>query len=66
LIINCTHEHIIRLLPAFVISRADVDEFLTKFGKVLQTVSKASRSAAVSEKTKTETQTQTITLAASR
>jgi acetylornithine/N-succinyldiaminopimelate aminotransferase len=66
LIINCTHEHIIRLLPAFIINRADVTEFLSKFARVLQAVSKASSSAAVSKKTKTETQKQPITLAASR
>jgi acetylornithine/N-succinyldiaminopimelate aminotransferase len=66
LIINCTHEHIIRLLPAFIINRADVTEFLSKFERVLQAVSKASSSAAVSKKTKTETQKQPITLAASR
>jgi acetylornithine/N-succinyldiaminopimelate aminotransferase len=66
LLINCTHEHIIRLLPAFIITRADVGEFLTKFGKVLRTISKASSSTAVSEKTKTETQEQPVALAASR
>lgn len=66
LIINCTHEHIIRLLPAFIVSRADVSEFLAKFEKVLQAVSKAASSAAGSQKSKTETQKQPITLAASR
>jgi acetylornithine/N-succinyldiaminopimelate aminotransferase len=66
LIINCTHEHIIRLLPAFIVSRADVTEFLSKFEKVLQTISKASSSTAVSQKAKTETQKQPVTMAAAR
>jgi acetylornithine/N-succinyldiaminopimelate aminotransferase len=66
LIINCTHEHIIRLLPAFVVSRADVTEFLSKFEKVLQTVSTASIAATVSQKTKTETQKQPASAAAAR
>jgi acetylornithine/N-succinyldiaminopimelate aminotransferase len=66
LIINCTHEHIIRLLPAFVVSRADVTEFLSKFEKVLQTISKASISTIVSQKTKTETHKQPVSMAAAR
>lgn len=66
LIINCTHEHIIRLLPAFIVSRADVAEFLLKFEKVLQTVSRASSLTPVSKKPKIETQKQPATLAAAR
>lgn len=66
LIINCTHEHIIRLLPAFLISRGDVTEFLSKFEKVLQKISRASGRAPVSQKAKTETPKQPATLAASR
>jgi acetylornithine/N-succinyldiaminopimelate aminotransferase len=66
LIINCTHEHIIRLLPAFTISRADVTEFLSKFEAVLRMVSKASSPPPSLKKVKTETQKQPITLAASR
>ena len=30
LIINCTHDHILRLLAAFIISERDVVEFLAK------------------------------------
>jgi acetylornithine aminotransferase/acetylornithine/N-succinyldiaminopimelate aminotransferase len=66
LIINCTHEHIIRLLPAFVVRRAEVTEFLSKFEKVLQTISKASLSTIVSQKTKIETHQQPVSLAAAR
>jgi acetylornithine/N-succinyldiaminopimelate aminotransferase len=36
LIINCTHEHILRLLPPFVIRSQQVHEFLKTFGKVLE------------------------------
>jgi acetylornithine/N-succinyldiaminopimelate aminotransferase len=35
LLINCTHEHILRLLPPFIIKKADVAEFLKKFERVL-------------------------------
>lgn len=35
LIINCTHEHILRLLPPFVIRSQQVQEFLETFSKVL-------------------------------
>jgi acetylornithine aminotransferase/acetylornithine/N-succinyldiaminopimelate aminotransferase len=66
LIVNCTHEHIIRLLPAFIVPRADVAEFLSKFEQVLQTVSSASRSIESSPKTKSETQRQPASAAAAR
>jgi acetylornithine/N-succinyldiaminopimelate aminotransferase len=66
LIINCTHEHIIRLLPAFIVTRADVAEFLSKFEQVLQTVSSASRSTDSSPNTKSETQKQPASAAAAR
>jgi acetylornithine/N-succinyldiaminopimelate aminotransferase len=35
LLINCTHEHILRLLPPFIIRPRDVAEFLAKFETVL-------------------------------
>jgi acetylornithine/N-succinyldiaminopimelate aminotransferase len=63
LIINCTHEHIIRLLPAFIVTRADVAEFLTKFANVLEVVSNASSSTTES---KSATQKQLATQAAAR
>jgi acetylornithine aminotransferase/acetylornithine/N-succinyldiaminopimelate aminotransferase len=40
LIINCTHDHILRLLPPFIISKRDIAEFLKKFEAILSTVSK--------------------------
>jgi len=35
LLINCTHDHILRLLPPFIIRRGDVAEFLKRFDSVL-------------------------------
>jgi len=40
LLINCTHDHILRLLPPFIIRRQDVVEFLRKFEVVLARASK--------------------------
>jgi acetylornithine/N-succinyldiaminopimelate aminotransferase len=40
LLINCTHEHILRLLPPFIIRRNDVAEFLSKFEKALKQATK--------------------------
>jgi acetylornithine/N-succinyldiaminopimelate aminotransferase len=40
LLINCTHEHILRLLPPFIIRRKDVTEFLSKLEKALQLAAK--------------------------
>lgn len=46
LLINCTHEHILRLLPPFIISKRDVAEFLKRFEKVLARGEKAARKPA--------------------
>jgi len=35
LLINCTHEHILRLLPPYIITRRDIAEFLKRFEAVL-------------------------------
>jgi acetylornithine/N-succinyldiaminopimelate aminotransferase len=45
LLINCTHDHIIRLLPPFIVTRAQVREFLKLFSAVLAGVSQQSASA---------------------
>lgn len=37
LLINCTHDHILRLLPPFILKPKDVAEFLKKFEAVLST-----------------------------
>jgi acetylornithine/N-succinyldiaminopimelate aminotransferase len=42
LLINCTHEHILRLLPPFIIRQKDVAEFLNKFEKALKQATKPS------------------------
>jgi len=57
LVINCTHDHILRLLPPFVIRKRDIAEFLAKFEIVL---------AQASKNLKTETHSQPKVLAASR
>jgi acetylornithine aminotransferase/acetylornithine/N-succinyldiaminopimelate aminotransferase len=36
LIINCTHEHVIRLLPPFIVTERQVEDFLTLFSLVLR------------------------------
>ncbi len=35
LIINCTHDHVLRLLPPFILTAKDVKEFLLRFETVL-------------------------------
>jgi acetylornithine aminotransferase/acetylornithine/N-succinyldiaminopimelate aminotransferase len=56
-VINCTHDHILRLLPPFIIRKRDIAEFLAKFEAVL---------AQASKNLKTETHSQPKVLAASR
>ena len=46
LLINCTHDHIIRLLPPFIITQRDVAEFLRKFETVLARVAKVREKSA--------------------
>jgi acetylornithine/N-succinyldiaminopimelate aminotransferase len=65
LIMNCTHEHIFRLLPAFIIKRRDVAEFLTKFEAVLARTAKSLEKSR-SKTHKTETHAQPMTVAAAR
>lgn len=67
LLINCTHEHILRLLPPFIIRGQEVSEFLRKFQAVLARASKHRQgaSASVAGKRK-ETQAQPAALAATR
>lgn len=65
LLINCTHEHILRLLPPFIIRSRDVAEFLGKFEKVLARGSKQAKPFAQSSGPSTETHAQPV-LAATR
>jgi len=64
LIMNCTHEHILRLLPAFIIKRRDVAEFLKKFEAVLaQTANSLEKSRSRTQKTKMHAQPMTVAAA---
>jgi acetylornithine/succinyldiaminopimelate/putrescine aminotransferase len=65
MIINCTHEHILRLLPAFIIKRRDVAEFLAKFEAVLARTAKSLEKSR-SKTQKAETHAQPMTVAAAR
>jgi predicted acetylornithine/succinylornithine family transaminase len=47
LLINCTHDHILRLLPPFIVTRAQVREFLKLFSAVLAGVSQKSATAEI-------------------
>jgi acetylornithine/N-succinyldiaminopimelate aminotransferase len=46
LLINCTHDHILRLLPPFILRAKDVAEFLGKFQKVLARGARPAKAAA--------------------
>ncbi len=63
LVINCTHDHMLRLLPPFIIGRRDVAEFLKKFEAVL---ARAPKSAAASSTTAQKTNVQPMAMAAAR
>ena len=65
LIMNCTHEHILRLLPAFIIKQRDVAEFLAKFETVLVRTAKSLEKSR-SKTQKTETHARPMTVAAAR
>jgi acetylornithine/succinyldiaminopimelate/putrescine aminotransferase len=48
LLINCTHDHILRLLPPLVVTRAQIRGFLKLFSAVLAAVSEKSAGAETS------------------
>lgn len=62
LVVNCTHEHILRLLPPFIIRSKDVAEFLAKFEKTLKQTAKLG----AAKHPKTETSARPMALAAAR
>ncbi len=64
LLINCTHDHILRLLPPFIIRSRDVAEFLKKFEAVLKRA--AQSAAAASSGAKAAAHAQPIARAAAR
>jgi acetylornithine/N-succinyldiaminopimelate aminotransferase len=45
LIFNCTHDHVLRLLPAYNIQKKDIQEFLKRFETVLVTANVAANAA---------------------
>lgn len=65
LLINCTHERILRLLPPFIIRKKEVAEFLVKFEKVLARGAKSAKSVAIAT-TESHPGTQPLALAATR
>jgi acetylornithine/N-succinyldiaminopimelate aminotransferase len=48
LLINCTHDHILRLLPPFIVTRAQIREFLKLFSAVLASASEKPATAETS------------------
>jgi acetylornithine/N-succinyldiaminopimelate aminotransferase len=48
LLINCTHDYTLRLLPPFIVTRAQIREFLKLFSAVLAAVSEKPAAAEVS------------------
>jgi acetylornithine/N-succinyldiaminopimelate aminotransferase len=67
LLINCTHDHILRLLPPYIIGRKDVAEFLRKFEAVLATAQKsAARANSAAHSSHTAAHRQPLAAAAAR
>ncbi len=64
-LVNCTHEHILRLLPPFIVRPREVAEFLTKFATVLERGAKSATKSS-SRAPKTEVHPQPMALAATR
>jgi acetylornithine/succinyldiaminopimelate/putrescine aminotransferase len=48
LLINCTHDHILRFLPPFILTAQQVKEGLSKIEAVLATTERPAKSAGVS------------------
>ncbi len=65
LLINCTHDHVLRLLPPFIIRKRDVAEFLEKFETVLARAPKQAVQAQT-ETPNTKPKMQPMVLAATR
>jgi predicted acetylornithine/succinylornithine family transaminase len=61
LLINCTHDHILRFLPPFILTAQQVKEGLSKIESVLAKTERPAKSAAV-----TSAPTAALTLAAAR
>ena len=65
LLINCTHEHILRLLPPFIIHAKEVAEFLGKLETVLARGAKSAKSFSAAAP-KAQAASQPLALAATR
>jgi predicted acetylornithine/succinylornithine family transaminase len=65
LLINCTHDHILRLLPPFIIGQRDVAEFLKRFEAVLARVARP-RDKSSASAPKPRAHRQPLALAATR
>jgi acetylornithine/N-succinyldiaminopimelate aminotransferase len=65
LLINCTHDHILRLLPPFIVRARDIEEFLKKFETVLARVAKSADKPSIVA-SKTGTNEKSLALAATR
>jgi len=65
LLINCTHGHILRLLPPFIVRQREVAEFLAKFAIVHERVARSAAKSA-SRAPKGEVQARPLALAATR
>jgi acetylornithine/N-succinyldiaminopimelate aminotransferase len=61
LLINCTHDHTLRFLPPFIVTRAQVRQFLRLFEKILATTP---QKAAAAEPAKTASPSQAALVAA--
>ena len=66
LLINCTHEHILRLLPPFIVRKQEVAEFLKRFERVLARGAKQARKTASQAAAAGVATSQPMTLAATR
>ncbi len=65
LLINCTHDHILRLLPPFIIRQRDVAEFLHKFESALARGAKLAKQSGAGTSAKAS-HSQPMALAAAR
>lgn len=66
LLINCTHEHILRLLPPFIVKKKDVSEFLKRFECVLERGAKVARKKAEAAVASSVSATEPMSMAATR
>jgi len=66
LLINCTHEHILRLLPPYIVKKKDVAEFLQRFERVLSRGAKNVRKAGQTAVASSAASAEPMTMAATR